>query len=47
MSALKNLGARHHKYNINQDHYPVVRQALVETLVAALGDDFTKEVKEE
>ena len=47
MGALKELGARHHKYNIDQDHYPVVGQALMETLQLALGDHFTEDVKQE
>jgi hemoglobin-like flavoprotein len=31
IGALRQLGARHHKYNIDQRHYPVVGKALMET----------------
>jgi hemoglobin-like flavoprotein len=47
VSALKKLGARHHKYNIDQFHHLIVGQALIDTLAAAHGADFTEEVRDE
>ena len=47
ISVLKELGARHADYGIQQEHYPIVGEALIETLAAALGDDFTPEAKSE
>mmetsp|Transcript_32874 Transcript_32874/g.49604 ORF Transcript_32874/g.49604 Transcript_32874/m.49604 type:complete len:328 (-) Transcript_32874:31-1014(-) len=45
--ALKSLGARHSKYGVVEAHYPVVGQALLDTLGKALGEnDFTDGVKE-
>lgn len=42
---LKDLGARHAKYGVLEAHFPIVGQALIETLAAALGDKFTDDVK--
>ena len=42
---LKGLGERHKTYGVLEAHYPVVGQALVETLTDALGDAFTVDVK--
>ena len=42
---LKKLGKRHKGYGVLEAHYPVVGQALIETLDAALGDKFTEDVK--
>jgi nitric oxide dioxygenase len=39
------LGARHHDYGAREFHFDAVKQALVQTLAAALGDDFTDDVK--
>jgi hemoglobin-like flavoprotein len=46
VAALKDLGAKHATYDVTSDHYPIVGQALLDTLEKALGDDFTPEVKE-
>ena len=46
VAALKDLGARHVGYDVKFEHYPIVGQALLNTLEKALGDDFTPEVKE-
>uniref|UniRef100_A0A7S3P9L4 Globin domain-containing protein n=1 Tax=Amphora coffeiformis TaxID=265554 RepID=A0A7S3P9L4_9STRA len=46
-SALHQLGARHASYKVEQHHYPIVGQALILTLEAALGDAFTVEVKKQ
>lgn len=42
---LKNLGKAHAGKGIVAAHYDVVGQALIDTLQAGLGDDFTDEVK--
>ncbi|KAL7567462.1 hypothetical protein ACA910_021418 [Epithemia clementina (nom. ined.)] len=47
VQALRDLGARHVTYNVSQEHFPIVGEALIMTLAAALGDMFTEEVKEE
>jgi hypothetical protein len=46
VAALKDLGAKHVSYGVKFEHYPIVGQALLNTLEKALGDDFTPEVKE-
>jgi hemoglobin-like flavoprotein len=43
---LKDLGARHATYNVKEAHYPIVGEALLDTLGKALGEGFTPEVKE-
>ncbi|PHN07270.1 globin family protein [Flavilitoribacter nigricans] len=43
--ALQNLGRRHVGYGVAAEHYNTVGQALIDTLAAGLGDDFTPEVK--
>ncbi|CAB9496311.1 shock protein 75 kDa, mitochondrial [Seminavis robusta] len=43
---LVSLGARHVRYGVLPEHYPVVGQALLETLATALGDKFTPSLKE-
>jgi hemoglobin-like flavoprotein len=35
------LGARHGRYGVRGSHYAAVGQALIDTLRAGLGDDFT------
>jgi hemoglobin-like flavoprotein len=45
-SVLKDLGARHAKYGVKEEHFPIVGEALLYTLGQALADDFTPEVKE-
>lgn len=42
---LKNLGQRHVEYKVEPSHYETVGAALLGTLEAGLGDDFTSEVK--
>eukprot|EP00978_Attheya_sp_CCMP212_P019493 scaffold54727_cov50-Attheya_sp.AAC.1 len=42
---LKDLGARHAKYGVLEAHFPIVGQALIETLADALGEKFTDDVK--
>lgn len=43
---LKDLGKRHVAYRVEASHYDTVGAALLGTLAAGLGDDFTPEVKE-
>ena len=43
---LKGLGQRHVEYKVEASHYDTVGAALLGTLEAGLGDDFTPEVKE-
>jgi hemoglobin-like flavoprotein len=44
--ALKLLGERHVAYGVIPDHYPIVGQALLATLEAALGSSWTPQVQE-
>ena len=43
--ALKQLGARHQSYGVQDEHYGKVGTALIGTLEEGLGDDFTPEVR--
>ena len=43
---LRNLGARHVNYGVQDEHYVAVGTALLTTLSAGLGDKFTDEVRE-
>eukprot|EP00522_Entomoneis_paludosa_P009408 CAMPEP_0172440746 /NCGR_PEP_ID=MMETSP1065-20121228/1363_1 /TAXON_ID=265537 /ORGANISM="Amphiprora paludosa, Strain CCMP125" /LENGTH=148 /DNA_ID=CAMNT_0013189739 /DNA_START=26 /DNA_END=469 /DNA_ORIENTATION=- len=45
INVLRDLGARHVSYDVVPEHYPIVGEALITTLAAALGDSFTAEVK--
>ncbi|WP_298236675.1 globin family protein [uncultured Algibacter sp.] len=42
---LEGLGKRHVEYKVEPSHYNTVGAALLGTLEAGLGDDFTPEVK--
>ncbi|TWO32742.1 hemin receptor [Seonamhaeicola sediminis] len=42
---LQDLGKRHVEYKVEAFHYETVGSALLSTLEAGLGDDFTPEVK--
>jgi len=42
---LEALAERHVPYGVQPEHYPVVGQALIQTLATALGDAFTAEHK--
>ncbi len=44
--AVQNLGKGHAGYGVEDKHYDTVGAALLETLDAGLGEDFTPEVKE-
>jgi len=41
---LRQLGKRHINYGVLPEHYPVVRQALMEVLEEAMEREFTEEV---
>ena len=43
---VQNLGRRHDAYRVEVRHYPVVGQALLDTLATGLGPAFTPETKE-
>lgn len=43
--AVQDLGKRHVDYGVEPGHYDTVGAALIDTLEAGLGDDFTPEVK--
>ena len=43
---LQGLGQRHATYGVQDEHYNDVGAALLATLEAGLGDDFTPEVKQ-
>ena len=43
---LKHLGVRHTQYGVVEAHYPIVGEALLKTLEAALGDKWTPTVKQ-
>ncbi|MGY6648759.1 globin family protein [Wenyingzhuangia sp. IMCC45574] len=43
---LQDLGKRHVAYRVEKSHYDTVGAALLDTLAAGLGDEFTPEVKQ-
>ncbi len=43
---LQDLGKRHVAYRVEKSHYDTVGAALLGTLEAGLGDDFTPEIKQ-
>ncbi|GAA4884736.1 globin family protein [Flaviramulus aquimarinus] len=46
LPVLKDLGKRHVEYKVEPSHYNTVGAALIGTLEAGLGNDFTPDVKE-
>lgn len=44
--AVKDLGRRHVGYNVVNEHYDVVGQALLISLATGLGDVFTDDIRE-
>jgi hemoglobin-like flavoprotein len=44
--AVQQLGVRHVGYGVKDEHYDTVGAALLWTLGAGLGDDFTEDTKE-
>ncbi|MFT4212145.1 MAG: globin family protein [Microbacterium sp.] len=43
---VRDLGARHARYGVSEEHFATVGAALLATLEKGLGDDFTPEVRE-
>ena len=43
---VRTLAKRHVTYGVEEHHYPIVGQALIETLAAGLGAAFTPDVRE-
>ncbi len=41
---LKSLGRQHKGYGVHKDHYPVVRQALLETIQEQLGENKSEKI---
>lgn len=46
VEVLKDLGGRHVAYGVVPEHYPIVGEALLKTLEAALGEEWTPQVEE-
>jgi nitric oxide dioxygenase len=46
LPAVQDLARRHVGYGVEERHYPIVGQTLIETLEAGLGPAFTTEVRE-
>ncbi len=44
--ALQSLGARHASYDVTDEHYNTVADALLWTLAQGLGDDFSPAVRD-
>lgn len=45
-SLLEGLGARHVKYGVLPEHYPMVGESLLATFEQILGDSWTREVRQ-
>ena len=43
---LKDLGKKHIKFGVKEEHYPVIGQAIVTTMKMGLQSKFTSDVKE-
>jgi Hemoglobin-like flavoprotein len=46
VDVLEKLGKRHTRYGVVEAHYPILGNAVLQTLEEAIGDDFTPDVKE-
>ena len=46
LPTVRELAKRHVGYGVEEHHYPIVGQALIETLAAGLGEAFTPPVRE-
>ena len=46
IGAVQDLGKRHVGYGVKAEHYDTVGAALLDTLAAGLGDEFTPDAKE-
>ncbi len=45
LPAVQDLGRRHNGYDVTEEHYGFVGEALIYALGQGLGDDFTEETK--
>lgn len=45
IESARRLGARHHRYGVKPEHFPLVEQALLAALSDVLSDGFTAEVE--
>ena len=45
LPVLEGLGHKHVAYGVVNEHYPVIGQALLDTLALGLGDAFTPQLK--
>lgn len=46
VNVLEKLGKRHVRYGVVKAHYPILGDAVLQTLEEAIGDGFTADVKE-
>ena len=46
LTIVQDLARRHVGYGVEEHHYPIVGQALIDTLEAGLGEAFTPQVRE-
>lgn len=46
-SPLKDLGAKHHQYNVQLEHYGVVRDVLIETMADMAGNVWNSQLTED
>jgi nitric oxide dioxygenase len=46
LPTVQDLARRHVGYGVEEHHYPIVGQALIDTLEAGLGEAFTPQVRE-
>ncbi|GJM34348.1 MAG: hypothetical protein DHS20C18_33490 [Saprospiraceae bacterium] len=43
---LKKLGQSHHRYGVKDEYYPIVKEAMLETLPEVLGEFYTPQIKD-
>ena len=43
---LKKLGENHHRYGVKDEHYPIIKAAMVDTIPEVLGEYHTQQVNE-
>src|SRR5690606_29226263 len=46
LSGLEALGRNHVRYGVKASHYPIAREAFMETVLEVLGDRYTPQVEE-
>lgn len=45
LPSIMELGARHNKYGVKPEHYPIIGEALLDTIEQGTGDKFTPAVR--